>query len=102
MVVERQPPPSSISSKGGDVVVVVCQQKKHPLHLAFRAREGLVVVACQQKHPLRLAFRAREGLGGGGETNVSHFEQGGSTVVVERELMLCCASCISSHISCVE
>jgi hypothetical protein len=44
--------------------VVACRQKKHPLRLVFRAREGLVVVCRQEKHPLRLAIRAREGTEG--------------------------------------
>ncbi len=72
--------------------MVACRQKKHPLRLAFRAREGCVdreplrlairareglVVACRQKkYPLHLAFRAREGCVDKESPSVSQFEQG--------------------------
>jgi len=44
---------------------VVSEDWKHPLWLAFEAREG-EMVGWDYKQPLRLAFEAREGMGGGG------------------------------------
>jgi len=38
---EETSPPSRISSEGGDVLLVVMRQRKHPLRLVFRAREGV-------------------------------------------------------------
>ena len=60
---EKLPPPSRVSSEGGVVMVVmVCRQRKYPLRLAFRAREGGGEGGVStENHPLCLAFRAREG-----------------------------------------
>ncbi len=58
------PPPSRVSSEGEDVVVVWRHRfviGKHPLRLAFQAREGVVVLL--ENTPLRLTFRARRGGG---------------------------------------
>ena len=55
-------PPSRVSSEGEDVVVVWRHRfGKHPLRLAFQAREGVVVLL--ENTLLRLTFRARRGGG---------------------------------------
>ncbi len=85
--------------------MVVCRQEKHPLRLAFRAREGCVdreplclaiqaregfVVVCRKKkHPLHLVFRAREGWRGCVDKkkhpSISRFERGRWRVVCQKK-----------------
>ncbi len=80
MVDGRETPPSLNLSKGG----VVYRQRKHPLHLTFRAREGMVV--CRWKeHPLHLTFQAREGGWWEGNPSVSHFKRGRGWLLVARK-----------------
>jgi hypothetical protein len=59
-VVRKHPPLSRISSEGGGDAVV--GKRKHPLHLAFRAREGVVVVVVWLKNTC-LGYQVR-GAGG--------------------------------------